>query len=169
MSDRDERVQELVDEAFRRHSSQIYRYLLRRTSNHADAEDITQIVFAEAAAALSRTEQPDSLLAWLYAVAERRFIDHLRRRRRSGEVEFTPDHEPAIESLYGPAVAQALHEAVKRLPTDDQAVVGLRLFQGRSFAEIARRRGTTEAAAKMRFSRALRALRDDLRGQGLDP
>ncbi|MBA3736534.1 MAG: sigma-70 family RNA polymerase sigma factor [Actinobacteria bacterium] len=59
----------LAEEAFRRHSAQIYRYLLRRTGNESEAEELTQRVFADAAAALSSSDPPDSLLAWLYAVA----------------------------------------------------------------------------------------------------
>jgi DNA-directed RNA polymerase specialized sigma24 family protein len=40
-------------------------------------------VFADAAAALARLSSPPSeMLAWLYTIAQRRFLDEPRRRRR---------------------------------------------------------------------------------------
>jgi DNA-directed RNA polymerase specialized sigma24 family protein len=39
----------------------------------------------------------------------------------------------------------------------------MRIVEGRSYREIARELGCNEAACKMRLSRALRRLREDLR------
>jgi DNA-directed RNA polymerase specialized sigma24 family protein len=43
----------------------------------------------------------------------------------------------------------------------------LKLLQGVSFAEIARRVGASEAACKMRFARGLESVRDELQKAGL--
>ena len=43
----------------------------------------------------------------------------------------------------------------------------MKLLEGRPFAEIARTIGTSEAAAKMRYSRALAALRVYLEAEGI--
>lgn len=169
MSDKPDKGRQSIEDAFREHGPRIYRYLLRRTTNHADAEDLTQSVFADAAAALSRSGEPDALLALLYTVAERRFIDYVRRRRRFAQTILDEENEPAGELSYGPTAARALRDAVQRLSSEDQQVVVMRLFQGTPFAEIARQRGSSEAAVKMRFSRALGVLRADLRKQGLEP
>lgn len=45
----------------------------------------------------------------------------------------------------------------------------LKLLRGASFAEIASTLGTTEEAARMRFSRALRSVRADLEKEGVEP
>lgn len=159
-----------AEQAFRRHSGQIYRYLLRLTGDHHEAEELTQRVFTDAAAALSSPNPPESLLGWLYAVAERRFVDELRRRKRLAEfVAATPREPRQADTSYGRAVAQALAREIERLPTEQREVVVMKVLEGRSFAEIAARLGATEAACKMRLSRAIRTLRAALERQGLEP
>jgi len=48
-------------------------------------------------------------------------------------------------------------------------VVLMKIFDGRSFVEIAERLGITEAAAKMRCVRGLEAVRAMLRREGIQP
>lgn len=160
----------LAEEAFRLHHDQVHRYLLRRTGSYHDAEELTQQVFVDAAAALSTSYPPDSLLAWLFAVAERRFVDHVRRRERRGEVRLHEDFgSPQGTLQYGPAEARAIARAIARLPREQRRVVVMKLIEGRSFAEIGLHLGLTEAACKMRFSRAMVALRSQLEDEGLRP
>jgi DNA-directed RNA polymerase specialized sigma24 family protein len=45
----------------------------------------------------------------------------------------------------------------------------MKLLRGARFAEIGESLGVTEAAAKMRFARALEALRTELEGSGVTP
>lgn len=157
--------------AFRSYSRQIYRYLLRRTGSVQDAEELTQRVFTDATAAFVRGERPDSVLAWLYAVAERRFIDELRRRARASEYVDASAIEaaPREASVYGPAVADAIKRGIERLPEDQREVVIMNTLEGRSFAYIAHRVGATEGACKMRFARGIRQLREWLREEGIEP
>ncbi len=63
---------------------------------------------------------------------------------------------------YGHGVAAALRDAIAALPESQRRVVVMKLLEGRSFAEIAARLGASEAACKMRLSRALERLRDEL-------
>jgi RNA polymerase sigma-70 factor (ECF subfamily) len=146
-----------LEEAFLRHRSEIYAFLLRRTRNHCDAEELTQQVFADAALALSRSDLPRSMRPWLFAIAARRFVDELRRRRPvmwlRGERDLVdePDELP-----------QALEDAVARLPALQREIVVMRVVEGRTYREIARALDSSEAACKMRLSRALRRLRNEL-------
>jgi RNA polymerase sigma-70 factor, ECF subfamily len=165
----DKEADQIVAEAFRRHRRQVYRYLYRRTGHEADAEDLTQKVFADAAVALRAGTRPDSLLAWLYAVAERRFVDYLRRLKSHPEATLSETVADRRQLDYDHRVAEALTAAMKLLPEDQRRVVVLKLFEGRPFAEIATTVGVSEAAAKMRFSRGLARLRDELRERGLEP
>jgi RNA polymerase sigma-70 factor (ECF subfamily) len=158
-------VEELAGQAFRRHYRQVYGFVRRRSSSDAQAEDITGDVFADAAAALDGfTPGAAPVLAWLYTVARRRLADEARRRARLTPVAAA---EPTVE--YGPDVAAALNRAIAALPAAQRAVVVLKLLEGRSFREIAARVNATEAACKMRFSRALESLRDQLEREGVAP
>ena len=102
----------------------------------------------------------------MYAVARRRFADEARRRGRERRltgllpVRGSSDYEP---------VAGALREALATLPGGQSQVVLLKLVRGLTFAEIGTEVGLTEAAAKMRFVRALEQLRADLSERGIEP
>ncbi len=142
-----------------RYSAEVYRFLLRRTRNHCDAEELTQQVFADATSALSHSDPPRSMRGWLYAVAERRLIDEVRRRKRAATLVdlVTPDLGSTDEDTL-----QALADAVDRLPDLQRRVVVMRVVEERTYGEIARALDCNEAACKMRLSRALRQLRDEL-------
>jgi RNA polymerase sigma-70 factor, ECF subfamily len=153
------------EEAFRRHYGQLFRYIRRRTPDDFEAEDVTQSVFLDAAQRLGDFKPGASpVLAWLYTVAQRRLADRARRLahqhaslRELEQMRFAP-----AEPVYGTEVAAALREAIAALPETQRTVVVMKLLRGLSFAEVADRVGTSEAACKMRFARGLEALRDRL-------
>jgi RNA polymerase sigma-70 factor (ECF subfamily) len=149
--------------SYRRHFDDVYRFV-RRRSSAADAEDLTQEVFAAAAAALAdaRVEAPPPL-AWLYTVARRRLVDLTRRRASSESLV-----GPADERTYGPQLGRELAAAFGRLTDAQRSVIVLKLFDGRSFAEIAALLGSSENACKMRFSRGLAKLREELERKGIE-
>ena len=161
----------VVENAFRLHRTEIYRYLRRRTKSSDQAEELTQQVFADAALTLSRMDaSPASLVGLLYTIARRRFADEARRNGHRGErvpLEAIDDELPAPE--YGSNLAHAIREAIAQLPDEQRQVVCLKLIEGCSFAEIASLTGATEAAAKMRFQRGLAAVRRELERQGIEP
>ena len=162
-------VEGLAELAFRRHHAQIVRYLSRRTGDPDRAEDLAQEVFLDATMALSAAGfVPDSLPAWLHTIAKRRFADDARRRQL-----------PLVDSGFGMSVDElpalggdgddrrAVIDAIRLLEANDREVIVMRLLRGCSFREIACSRGVSEAAAKMRFQRAMASLRSDLVQRGV--
>lgn len=152
-----------VETAFRRHYQAVYRFLLRRTRSHHDAEDLAQQVFEDAVRALARVEDPNRVLGVLYTIARRRFADERRRLLRSPPAALVGDDALARladpSSEYGPAVARAIKEGMERLTPASREVLVLRLLEDRPFADVGERLRISEVAAKMRFVRALRELR----------
>jgi RNA polymerase sigma-70 factor, ECF subfamily len=160
-------VNGVAEGAFRRHYQHVYGYLRRRVRDPHRAEELTQDVFEAAAAGLPDPKDGDPpVLAWLYTVARRRFVDETRRLRREKRIELTTTRS---SSDYGPFVARALREALGELPGGQSQVVVLKLLRGLTFAEIGHEVGLSEAAAKMRFKRALEALREELIERGIEP
>jgi RNA polymerase sigma-70 factor (ECF subfamily) len=158
--------------ALRRHYDLIFRYVRRRSRSQADAEDITQQVFADAAAALERLSSltDERTLAWLYTVAQRRIADEIRRSsRRAHPADVPLGLAPTPQSEYGSRVARDIAAALNELPEAQRRVVVLKLFEGLSFSEIAGELGITEAAAKMRCLRGLEQARSILRREGIEP
>jgi RNA polymerase sigma-70 factor (ECF subfamily) len=153
--------------AFRRHYQDVYWFLRRRIRDPQRAEELTQDVFAAAAAGLPDAREGDPpVLAWLYTVARRRFVDEARRQRREAQVDL-PETRGSTD--YGPFVARALRDALGELPRGQSRVIVLKLLRGLTFAEIGHEIGLTEAAAKMRFRRALETLREELIERGIEP
>lgn len=171
MSDESVDVSEV---AYRRYAGHVHRYLLRRTGNHSDAEELTQRVFVDAVQSLDRrSEQPHSLLAWLYVLADRRFVDEIRRREqrnRPYDVGGMTGESRTIESQADDrAFVSSLRRSIRRLPREQRDVIVMKVIEGRGFAEIAVATGVSEDACKMRLSRGLRRVRDDLRRDGFAP
>ncbi len=135
------------------------------------AEELTQTVFADAAAAnhklVDRPGRP--VLAWLYTVARRRLLDDRERERQRDESALEEHGELPARAAGPPGLAAALRTAIEALPDGQRQVIVLKLLRGQSFAEIADVTGVSVEAAKMRFSRGLSRLRDDLGRQGIGP
>lgn len=148
--------------------SKVLRFVRRRVGSFDDAEDLTQAVFANAAARLDGSESEAPTLAWLYTVAKRRIADEARRRDRSRTVPLELVAEPAAaEVSYGQEVAKTLSASLATMPEGQRRVVVGRLLQGRSFSDLGRELGTSEEACRMRFMRGLQHLREEFTKEGL--
>ena len=154
--------------AFERFSGRVYRFLLAKSRNHYDAEDLTQRVFLEATEALRRRHvEPNSMLAWLYTIASRRFVDEVRRRELAKGVGVLVP-VPEADDGYGRQVASSLRQAIEHLPRDQQVILVMKVIQGvptRGFVEL----DLTVEACRMRLSRAVAALRLELEREGYGP
>lgn len=139
---------------------------MRQTSGQAWlAGEITQTVFLVAskkAAALARHEH---LTGWLYAtttlIARRMLRDTRLRRAREqqaaamNEFHNTTQFRPAAHDL----MRETLDEALALLGEKDRAIVIMRFFDGRGFAEIGALMGITGDTARMRLNRTLDKMR----------
>lgn len=158
-----------AEEAFRRHYAQIFRYIRRRVGSDDEAEELAQLVFADAVLSLERFKPGATpVLALLYTIAQRRLADRARSLARNESLAELADTRLQLvtEAHYPAEVAAAIRAALARLPEQQRQVVAMKLLQGLSFAEIARRVGATDAACKMRFARGLESVRDELRREG---
>lgn len=161
---------DLSGPSLRRRYNDVYRYLRRRTRDDDHAEELTQEVFASAAEALAGSEHsPYPLDALLYTIARRRFADYAREGQRRAANRPLDGSEEAMVPRYQGELVAGIQAALTRLEPDQRRVVVWKLLEGRSFAEISRKAGATEAACKMRFSRALHALRGELEKEGIGP
>ncbi|MDX6479801.1 MAG: polymerase sigma-70 factor, subfamily [Gaiellaceae bacterium] len=148
----------------------VFRFVRRRVGSFEDAQDLTQEVFAAAAARLDGCEPESSSLAWLYTVAKRRIIDEGRRSGRGHSVALELVAEPqANEARYGDDVAETLNAGLLSMPEGQRKVVVGRLLRGQSFGDLARELETSEEACRMRFMRGLQHLRQEFTRKGLEP
>jgi RNA polymerase sigma-70 factor (ECF subfamily) len=163
-------------------------------ARRVDASDIVQDVLVEANQRLTEyLKKPDMPFhLWLRHLAQDRIIDTHRRhrlaQRRSVDRE-QPINRPAwadessvtlaaqlVDAEPTPTTEAIRHElarrlaaAVDKLSDDDREIVLMRHHEGLSNQEVAAALNLTEAAASMRYLRALRRLRAVLVPDGTEP
>src|SRR5579871_3302639 len=152
-----------------RHLALVYSACLREVHDAALAEDVTQVVFLILARKAPSLQDHVSLAGWLFRTARFACRNALRQEARRKRVEQKAveamreqQHaEPAWESL-----TPMLRPALASLNAREQEVVLLRFFEDRSVRETSDLLGISEAATKMRASRALDKLRRYFARQG---
>ena len=70
-----------VEELFAKHHGEIYAYLVRMVRDPELAADLTQDAFVKAYKAYDSLEKPENARAWLYQIAHRVALDHIRRQK----------------------------------------------------------------------------------------
>ena len=99
---------------------------------------------------------------------------HFRRRRRHG-VSLVPATDELRREVENGETAVSRHElfvqvnhALRTLGADEQALIVLRYFEHKPFAEIAEILGKRSGTLAMRTHRALSKLRSELERRGID-
>jgi len=163
------RAQDGDREAYRRLLEEITPYLrslaTRRVPNRRDVEDAVQDALVTIHAVRHTYDPARPFGPWLVAIANRRIVDGLRRRGRTGarETPLDAEHETfaAPDANYHEAAseARALREAVERLPPGQREAVRLLKLKEMSLKEAAAVSGMTVVALKVATHRALKRLR----------
>ncbi len=157
-----QRSEEAFAELVRRYAGLVYSVAKRRLANVPLAEDVTQIVFIRFAKTPPNVRTHGELAAWLHRTTLNVAIDVWRSetRRRNREQQAVV-MEPATHSAWDD-ISPNLDEAVNQLSDEDRQAVLLRFFGKKTMREVGTALGVSEAAAKMRVSRAVERLRTRL-------
>ncbi len=155
-----------VDDLYRRHGGEIYRYALAVLGNHADAEDVTQTTFLNAYRSLEQGVRPRKPANWLLTIASNTLKQRFRQEQtRPRHVEFDDrTTEASTDDDEGPSVGELL-VALSKIPPQQRQAIVLREFEGRSYAEIAEILGVTTTALETLLFRARRSLAEELEQQ----
>ena len=146
------------------YAPRIYRYLLARAPEPADAEDLLQRVFVNVIESLPRYEQRGLPFgAWLFRIARNTAIDFARTRRSTIPLEASvdrPDDSPGPAALAERAAERTQIRAALATLTDEQRdVILYRFFAGLSPSEIGALMGKREGSIRALQFRALESLR----------
>ena len=137
-------------------SDRLRGFIAKRVRNGSDVDDILQDVFAKIHAGLGRLRDDQKLEAWLFQVARRAILDHLRARsgtRRAGGVPADLAERRTSADLSA-EVASWLDPMMGLLPEDDREALRLADLEGLSQKDLAARFGVSLTAAKSRVQRA---------------
>jgi RNA polymerase sigma-70 factor (ECF subfamily) len=149
---------------YERYVDRIYSYLLYRTAERADAEDLTARVFFQALQHLDGFEERGLPFgAWLFTIAHNLVANYHRDRSRRPTAPLDAAGDPAAPLPFASAEdVAAVQQAVAELPPERQHLILLKYVQGMSNAEIGRAMGRSEGAIKSLLRRTLDQLRRNL-------
>src|SRR4051795_4847061 len=163
-------------EFYERYAVWMRAWFQRQTGSETAALDLTAETFAQAWRMLRRFRDlaDGSGAPWLFGIARnllRQYHKHNRietaARARLGlpvDHEGTDDYDAVDERVAARSMRPVLLDAVGALPDDQRAALELRVVQQLPYEEVAHRLDCSINAARLRVSRALRALTAELKG-----
>lgn len=161
-------------ELYTTYIDRVYRYLLSRTSDQTEAEELTSRTFLNALAHLEQfhgrgPEREAQFGAWLMTIAHNLLVNWYRDRGRRpptaalDEALGVPADTPGPESsLERNERIRLVRGAIGSLAPDRQRLIALKYVDGLTNAEIGRIMGRTEGAVKALHHRTLRQLHTEL-------
>lgn len=160
------------------HARMVGTVIWRATGDHRLVEDLAQDTFLRVFHALNSFDRRAKLSTWIYTIAHRVAIDHLRKTGRWQQEEFavSPDDEAVagIEQLHAPPMAnpdavferdehiRLVREALARLPDKYRLPLLYAAIDGLDYPAIAGMLGVTVGAVKTLVFRAKRMLKDEI-------
>lgn len=156
--------------------NEVYGFMLQRTQNETDAEDITIETFAKAFDKIA-TYNPDfQFNTWLISIAKNVHIDMLRKKRSTVFFDITDeednqayniaDSSPSAEDkLITEQNLSRLLQFIKELKPHYQEVIQLRYFQELSYQEISEELEEPLSNVKVKLLRAKKLLAEIIKNK----
>jgi RNA polymerase sigma-70 factor (ECF subfamily) len=155
----------------------VFRYCRQLLGDPAVADDVLQVVFAQAYEHLGGFERRSTLRSWIFTIAHHRCLDVLKARKR-WEQRFTPEDaapEPASgdatadERISARGVGAAVTDCLQRLEPHVRMAVLLRYQEGLAYDDIAKITSERAGTMQARVARAMPLLRRCLEQKGVTP
>jgi RNA polymerase sigma-70 factor (ECF subfamily) len=149
-----------LEEGYRIYGPSVRAYL-RHFLRADDVDDTLQVVFLELWRSRHRIDPDRPFEAWLFGIARKRAIDHLRR----SAYDVVPVE--AVRELVGPegedfaervAWSAELQSVLAKLPDEQKEAIELSYFAGLTQVEIAAQLDVPIGTVKARMARGMRRL-----------
>lgn len=151
-----------------RYWNEVYGFMLKRTENETDAEDITIETFAKAFDKLKTYNTEYKFNTWLIAIAKNVHIDLIRKRKAQQDIHNLTDEDLAYGIIDDTPSAEdvliteqnlsKLLRQIKQLKPHYQQVIQMRYFQELSYQEIATKTNEPLNNVKIKLLRAKKLL-----------
>ena len=150
---------------YRTYSRRIHNFAVSKLGNPAEAEDVTQEVFAAVYTGLDRFEGKSDLVVWIYGIT--RNIINNRIRRRAGvrlvslsevPAEFAPQQAGPESQAVARQTLRRVGAVINELPQDQRKILELRHSRRMGIRKIAELMDRSEDAVKSSLYRTRRTL-----------
>jgi len=163
--------QAALSELYTLYFPRVYRYILARTGNTYDAEDLAEEVFMKVLEAIDRFQWREApFSAWLFRIAHNALISQRRKdgvRGRSGPLSdgIALDSQSPDDMVANRLALNEIMDAAQNLPEAQRQVITLRFAAGLSVAETARAMNKGEGNVKVIQHKAIAKLRETVRNK----
>jgi len=140
----------------------LYKYLLGKTGNVAEAEDLTSQTFLAALERLPGYRDQGHFRAWLFSIARNKWVDFIRKSRHHvspGDYPPVRTEVDFLQDVIQDERSRVLAGLVGRLSENDAELLRLRLVAELEFREIALVLDKSEAAVKKTYYRRIEQMK----------
>ena len=136
---------------------------------HADADDIAQIVWMKVWEKLDSFKMESEFSTWLFRVAYNETLNFLQKQKKAAIQNISEDsydYENAAAGSDSPKSSQiqiTLDTAIQQLPEKQRFVFMLRYFEEMNYEKIASITGTTVGGAKANYHQAIKKMEELVR------
>ncbi len=159
------------DALYRHYVTRVYRYMVTRVRNAADADDLTSQTFLAMLIDIGDYRGNAPFAAWMFGIARHTAGNYYRSYKQSvplDEAEDMPHPTPPLDlQAHRHLQLQRIICAMNNLAPERAEALRLRIFGELSSAEVAHLMGRSIPAVKMLIHRAIHDLRCQLNADGL--
>jgi RNA polymerase sigma factor (sigma-70 family) len=142
----------------------VWQYVRRMLDRPGLTDDVSQEAWAAALKALPGLQQPDRFAAWIFTIARRSVLNHLRQKYREAD---RVDEDPAADDEVAAVLDRAqVADALAHLPAPEREILILFYLHDLALEDCAQVLAIPEGTVKSRLFRARRLLRGHLIEKG---
>lgn len=149
--------------------AEVYHFMLKRTNNENDAEDIVIETFSKAFANISKFDETYAFNTWLISIAKNVHIDMIRKRSNISFLDINDESQQSYSSIIDDTMniedeiiqeqnIDIFKSYLKLLKPPYREVIEMRFFQEMSYNEIAETLNEPLNNVKVRIMRAKKLL-----------
>ena len=173
---------EAINAIIDRYKKPIYSFLLCKTKNKSEADDIFQDVFFKIIEKPQGFKESVSFKAWFFTLARNTYVDHLRKKIRAKPhvplempddekkslADTLPDDGPSLEQwVGGQKISEVVDALMGELSEEQRESFYLRVRQELTYDEIAKMMDCSVNTIKSRVRYALETIRSLLIKKGV--
>jgi RNA polymerase sigma factor (sigma-70 family) len=163
--------QSAMDVLVRRYYSDIFAYILRRTTNKQNAYDITQEVFIKMLKNIYTLNEDGKFKSWLFTIAVNQCRDFFRSKEYKTSNKITELEESFFSAddnttfiFEKKEITIELKKAISQLPDYQSECILLKYFHDFKIKEIVEATNSNESTVKSRLRQGTAKLREILEG-----
>jgi RNA polymerase sigma-70 factor (ECF subfamily) len=139
--------------------NRLLRFILKRVSDPAAAEDLVQEILARAYSHLDELRDREKLLPWMYQTTRNAIVDYYRRRKPTEKFDESIALQDRRSDAAEKELAGCVTPFIQQLPVAYRQAVMLAEIKGVTQHEVAARQGISLSGAKSRVQRGRQMLK----------